>query len=88
MVNKERKIELISKFGKSKTDSGKAEVQIAIITEDINNLTAHLAIHKKDIICRRSLLMKVSKRRHLLSFLLKNDVERYKKIIAELNLRK
>ena len=88
MVTKEKKAELIEKFGGSSKDSGKSEVQIAIITERIIDLTQHVKRHKKDNHNRRGLIMLVSKRRSLLNYLIKNDVLRYRKIIADLGLRK
>ncbi|QEH61736.1 30S ribosomal protein S15 [Spiroplasma chinense] len=88
MVSKRQKTEIIGTFGSNANDTGKAEVQIALLTTNIANLTEHLAIHKKDITSRRSLLKKVAQRRHLLNFLLKKDVERYKAIIEKLGIRK
>ncbi|AXK51253.1 MULTISPECIES: 30S ribosomal protein S15 [Spiroplasma] len=88
MVLKARKAEIIKEFGQNDKDTGRAEVQIALLTDDIRNLTEHLQLHKKDITSRRSLLKKVSQRKHHLNFLIKNDFERYKAIIAKLNLRK
>ncbi|WP_026389507.1 30S ribosomal protein S15 [[Acholeplasma] multilocale] len=88
MVSKERKLELINEFGGSEKNTGLAEVQIAILTEDIKNMTAHLQIHRKDVPTRRTLLKKVAQRRHLLQFLARNDVNRYKSIIEKLGLRK
>ncbi|AKX34002.1 30S ribosomal protein S15 [Spiroplasma litorale] len=88
MVSKEEKIEIIKNFGTDKNDTGSAEVQIAILTKDIQNLTEHLNLHKKDITSRRSLLKKVAQRRHLLNFLLRKNVNRYKSIIEKLNIRK
>ncbi|WP_031543183.1 30S ribosomal protein S15 [Mesoplasma photuris] len=88
MVSKERKLELIKEFGGSEKNTGLAEVQIAILTEDIKNMTAHLQIHKKDVPTRRTLLKKVAQRRHFTEYLAKNDVVRYKAIIEKLGLRK
>ncbi|WP_338969307.1 30S ribosomal protein S15 [Spiroplasma endosymbiont of Labia minor] len=88
MISKERKTEIINAYGATDKDTGRPEVQIALLTENIENLTGHLQLHKKDITSRRSLLKKVAQRRHLLNFLIKTDVERYKTIIAKLNIRK
>ena len=87
-LDKEKTKELIDKFGENSNDSGKVESQIAIFTERINNITEHLKRNKKDIHGRRGLLLLVSKRRRLLSYLLKKDQSRYKSVIEELNLRK
>lgn len=88
MITKERKLELIKKFGKDEKDSGRPEVQIALLTERINDLTSHFEAHKKDHHSRRGLLMMVGKRRRLLDYLMKKDIERYRAIIKELNIRK
>jgi small subunit ribosomal protein S15 len=88
MISKERKAELITKYGNNPQDTGKPEVQIALLTEEINTITDHLKEHKKDVPSRRALLKKVAQRRHLLDYLTRNDVERYKAIIADLGLRK
>lgn len=87
-LTKERKAELVKKFGKNENDTGSIEVQIAILTEDINNLTEHLKEHKHDHHSRRGLLKMVGKRRSLLNYLFKNDVTRYREVIKALNLRK
>ncbi len=87
-LTKERKQEIIKKFGANEKDSGRAEVQIAILTERINNLTSHFAENKKDHASRRGLLQMVGKRRRLLNYLKSKDIERYRTIIKELNLRK
>ena len=87
-LTKERKLELVKKFGKNENDTGSIEVQIAILTEDINNLTEHLKEHKHDHHSRRGLLKMVGKRRSLLNYLFKNDVTRYREVIKALNLRK
>ncbi len=87
-LSKERKQEIIKKFGENEKDSGRPEVQIAILTERINNLTAHFAANKKDHASRRGLLQMVGKRRRLLNYLKKKDIERYRTIIKELKLRK
>ena len=87
-LTKERKAELVKQFGKNENDTGSIEVQIAILTEDINNLTEHLKEHAHDHHSRRGLLKMVGKRRSLLNYLFKNDVTRYREVIKELNLRK
>ena len=87
-LTKEKKQEIIKKFAKSKNDTGSAEVQIAILTEEINALTKHLEEHKQDHHSRRGLLMKVGRRKKLLQYLAKKDVNSYRKVIKELGLRK
>ena len=87
-LTKERKAELVKKFGKNEQDTGSIEVQIAILTDEINTLTDHLKEHTHDFHSRRGLLKKVGQRRSLLNYLLKHDVTRYRKVIKELNLRK
>lgn len=87
-MTKERKQELIAKYGRGTNDTGSPEVQIALLTERINHLTEHLRTHKKDHHSRRGLLMMVGKRRGLLDYLIKTDIERYRAIIAELGIRK
>jgi small subunit ribosomal protein S15 len=84
----EKKQELFTQFGKSVTDTGSAEGQIALFTFRINHLTEHLKQNKKDHSTRRSLIKLVGKRRSLLDYLIKKDIERYRTIIKELNLRK
>ena len=87
-MTKEEKQEIIKKFGKSDNDSGKSEVQIALLTKRINDLTEHFHAHKKDHHSRRGLMMMVGKRRRLLDYLTAKDIERYRTIIKELNIRK
>jgi small subunit ribosomal protein S15 len=87
-VTKERKAELVKEFGKSEKDSGATEVQIAILTEEINELTEHLKVHIHDFHSKRGLLMKVGKRRKLLDYLKANDVISYRETIKKLNIRK
>lgn len=87
-MTKERKQEIIVKFGRDAQDTGSPEVQIALLTERINHLTEHLRTHKKDHHSRRGLLMMVGKRRGLLDYLIKTDITRYRTIIAELGIRK
>lgn len=87
-VTKERKAELVKEFGKDAKNSGATEVQIAILTEEINDLTEHLKTHIHDYHSKRGLLMKVGKRRSLLDYLKKNDVVSYRETIKKLNIRK
>ena len=84
----EKKTELFAQHGKSATDTGSTEGQIALFTFRINHLTEHLKQNKKDHSTRRSLIKLVGKRRSLLDYLIKKDIERYRAIIKELNLRK
>ena len=87
-MTKEEKLGIIKKFGTNEKDSGKAEVQIAILTGRINELTDHFNMHKKDHHSRRGLMMMVGKRRRLLDYLADKDIARYRAIIKELNIRK
>ncbi|MCC5920269.1 MAG: 30S ribosomal protein S15 [Cyclobacteriaceae bacterium] len=89
-LTKEKKEEIFENHGrlKAKTDSGSAESQIALFTHRINHLTQHLKMHKKDHSTRLGLLRLVGKRRSLLNYLMDKDIERYRAIIKELNLRK
>ncbi len=87
-VTAERKQELISDNARNKTDTGSPEVQVAILTERINNLTQHFKTHAKDNHSRRGLLMLVNKRRSLLDYLRRKDQERYTDLITKLGLRK
>ena len=86
-VNKEVKKEIISKFSNKENDTGSVEVQIAIFSERIKNLTEHLKNHKKDYHTRRGLVIMVSKRKKLLNYLIKNDNEKYQSIIKKLGIR-
>ena len=83
-----RKTELISDYATKTNDTGSPEVQVAILTERINNLTEHFRSHKKDIHSRQGLLKMVSRRRRLLDYLKRNDQERYATVIQRLGLRK
>ena len=87
-LTKEAKENIVKKFGKDKNDTGSCEVQIAILTEEIKELTEHLKEHKHDYHSRRGLLKKVGKRRSLLTYLAKQDVNRYREIVKALELRK
>ena len=87
-VSKERKAELVKEFGKDVKNTGSTEVQIAILTDEINNLTEHLKENKHDYHSKRGLLMKVGKRRSLLDYLKRTNVVIYREVIKKLNLRK
>ncbi len=87
-MTKEEKQEIINRFGENEKDSGKSEVQIALLTKRINDLTQHFNVHKKDHHSRRGLMMIVGKRRKLLDYLIKKDINRYRTIIKELKIRK
>lgn len=84
----DRKAELIGKYGRSSGDTGSAEVQIALMTARIEELTSHLREHGKDHHSRRGLLMLVGKRRRMLRYLERSDLERYRALVAELGLRR
>lgn len=88
MISKEQKQELVSKFGKDGKDTGTPEVQIAIFSTRISELTEHLKLHPKDHSTRRGLLKLVGKRRRLLNYLMDRDIARYRAIIQELGIRK
>ena len=87
-LTKEAKQELIAKHGRSETDTGSPEVQIAMLTRRINELTEHLRTHKHDHHSRRGLLKLVGRRRRLLNYLQRNDLEGYRALIKELGLRR
>ncbi|HKR18156.1 30S ribosomal protein S15 [Rhizorhapis sp.] len=87
-ITAERKQELINEHARANGDTGSPEVQVAILTERINNLTGHFKDHHKDNHSRRGLLMLVNKRRSLLDYLRKKDESRYAELIAKLGLRK
>lgn len=87
-ISQERKNEIINQFKVHESDTGSAEVQIAILTEDINNLNEHLRTHKKDHHSRRGLMKMVGKRRNLLTYLRNKDVQRYRELINKLGLRR
>ena len=86
-VSKERVAELMAEFGKDPKDSGSAEVQVAILTERIRNLTEHLKVHKKDFHTRTGLLKLIGKRRRLLVYIKDRDIEEYRALIAKLGIR-
>ncbi len=87
-MTKERKQEIISTYRRDEKDTGSSEVQIALLTERINELTAHLKVHTHDNHSRRGLLKMVGKRRNLLNYLTKKDINRYREIVEKLGLRK
>ncbi|AST92014.1 30S ribosomal protein S15 [Sutcliffiella cohnii] len=87
-ITQERKTALINEFKTHDTDTGSPEVQIAVLTEEINNLNEHLRTHKKDHHSRRGLLKMVGKRRNLLTYLRNKDVTRYRDLINKLGLRR
>ena len=88
MISKELKTKIIDEYKRDEKDTGSPEVQIAILTERINELTEHLKVHKKDDHSRRGLLKMVGKRRNLLNYLAKKDINRYREIVQKLGLRK
>lgn len=87
-LTKEEKIKIFEKYGQNAADTGSPESQIALITARINHLTEHLKTHKKDYNTQRGLLRLVGQRRKLLNYLIDRDIERYRKIIKDLNIRK
>ena len=87
-LSKEEKAKIVKEFGNNDKDTGSIEVQIAILTKEINDLTAHLKEHTHDYHSKRGLLMKVGQRRSKLNYLMKNDVTKYREIINKLGLRK
>ncbi|SER07655.1 SSU ribosomal protein S15P [Gracilibacillus ureilyticus] len=87
-ITQERKNEIINEYKTHDSDTGSPEVQIAVLTEEINNLNNHLRIHKKDHHSRRGLLKMVGKRRNLLNYLRNKDVSRYRDLIKKLGLRR
>ena len=87
-MTKERKQEVINTYKREEKDTGSPEVQIALLTERINELTEHLKVHKKDNHSRRGLLKMVGKRRNLLKYVAKKDINRYRDIVAKLGIRK
>ncbi len=87
-MTNELKQQIMKEYAKHEGDTGSPEVQIAVLTARINELTEHLKVHKKDHHSRRGLLMMVGRRRNLLAYLQKKDIERYRSIVARLGLRK
>jgi len=88
VITKEKKESIINKYKRHENDTGSPEVQIAILTERIAELTEHLRVHKNDHHSRRGLYKMIGQRRGLLNYLMKTDIERYRAIIEELNLRR
>jgi small subunit ribosomal protein S15 len=87
-LTREQKSEIATKYGRNATDTGSAEVQVAVLTASINQLNEHLKIHKKDHHSRRGMLLQVGRRRALLNYLQRTDLERYRKLISDLGLRR
>ncbi|MCL2676547.1 MAG: 30S ribosomal protein S15 [Streptococcaceae bacterium] len=87
-ISKEKKQEIIAKFARKDGDTGSPEVQIAVLTWDINHLNDHIKTHKKDHATYRGLMKKIGHRRNLLGYLRKKDVQRYRELIAALELRR
>ena len=87
-LTREAKAKIVKEFARDEKDTGSPEVQIALLTSEINALTEHLKNHKQDKHSKRGLLMKVGKRRSLLNYLLENDVKRYREVVKSLELRK
>ena len=87
-ITAERKAELISEYGRVEGDTGSPEVQVAVLTERINNLTEHMKINKKDFHSRQGLLKMVGHRKNMLEYLKNKDINRYRELIARLGLRK
>ena len=87
-LTKERKSEIVNEFGTGPSDTGRTEVQIALLTERISELTEHFKIHKKDHNSRRGLLQLVGQRRRLLDYLARKDLEKYRELIKKLGIRK
>lgn len=88
MITQESKAMIVKKYGENAKNTGKPEVQIALLTARIIDLTGHVTSNKKDVHSRRGLIQLVNKRRNLLNYLANNDITRYRTIISELNLRK
>ena len=88
MISKEKKAQIIAEYGRTPGDTGSPEVQVALLTARIAELTEHLKVNQKDHHSRRGLLKKVGQRRSLLNYLLKEDVTRYREIVKSLGLRK
>ncbi|MDR3307999.1 MAG: 30S ribosomal protein S15 [Coriobacteriales bacterium] len=86
-LTREKKAEIIAEYGENAQDSGSAQVQVALLTQRIRDLTEHLKIHKKDHHTRRGLLMLVGQRRRLLTYIKRNDIAHYRELIARLGIR-
>ena len=87
-LTSEEKAKIVKEFGRNAKDTGSVEVQIAILTKEINDLTEHLKVHTHDYHYKRGLLMKVGQRRSKLNYLMKNDVQKYREVVKKLGLRK
>ena len=87
-LTKEEKLNIVKEFGRDEKDTGSMEVQIAILTKEINDLTEHLKVQPHDYHSKRGLLMKVGQRRSKLNYLMKNDITKYREVINKLGLRK
>ena len=87
-LTSEEKAKIVKEFGRNAKDTGSVEVQIAILTKEINDLTEHLKVHTHDYHSKRGLLMKVGQRKSKLNYLMKNDINKYREIIKKLGLRK
>lgn len=88
MLSKARKTEIMQSYARTANDTGSVEVQVAVLTEEINLLTEHMKEHKKDFHSNRGLLKKVGRRRNLLTYLRNEDINRYRELITRLGLRK
>ncbi|MBE6114163.1 MAG: 30S ribosomal protein S15 [Erysipelotrichaceae bacterium] len=88
MITKERKTELMKQFARSEGDTGSVEVQVAVLTEEINSLTEHMKVHKKDYHSNRGLMKKIGRRRDLMTYLRNKDINRYRDLVKALGLRK
>ena len=87
-LTKEEKQKIVKNYARNEKDTGSTEIQIAILTQEINDLTEHLKVHTHDYHSKRGLLMKVGKRRSKLNYLMKNDIQKYREVIKKLGLRK
>jgi len=87
-LTSEEKAKIVKEFGRNAKDTGSMEVQIAILTKEINDLTEHLKVHTHDYHSKRGLLMKVGQRKSKLNYLMKNDINKYRDVIKKLGLRK
>lgn len=88
MISQERKNEIIKQFARKEGDTGSVEVQVAVLTEEINVLTEHMKVHHKDYHSNRGLMKKIGRRRDLMTYLKNNDVNRYRELVKALGLRK
>ncbi len=87
-LSKEEKLKIVKEFGHDEKDTGSIEVQIALLTKEINDLTEHLKVHTHDYHSKRGLLMKVGQRKSKLNYLMKNDITKYREVVSKLGLRK